>query len=277
MNNIDEIIAQIAQIQEDAVTELLRGMSARDRLIVEAIIAETKDMRMTLTSKTNKQIAAIQKAIVATVVDDILRKKVVAFVNNFDDINTATHEYFRAIDENFTVKERYNIYVEVAKQDAINNLLTNQVNNVLAEPIKKIMLQHVTTGASKEQMIDTIKEFVEGTGDKSGAMDRYYSQVARDTINQFERTNSKLIADDLGYDKYKYNCGTVDDTRPFCKKRECEVFTKAEVEAWADTDWVGKIPGTNADTIFINLGGYNCMHKLNGISDDLYEELKKDE
>lgn len=277
MNEIDDILDAISQLQEDAIAELMKGVSARDRLIVEAIIAETKDMRMRLNRNTNKDLFNISKAIEAVVINEVMRAKVGRFVKSFDGIAEKTNEYYKTVDPNFTVKKEYDLFVSIAKENAINTLLTTAVNQTLIEPIKKIMLQHVTTGATKESMIDTIKEFVEGAGDKSGALDRYYQQVARDTVNQFERANSKIISDDLGYDKYRYSCGTVKDSRAFCLKRECKVFTEEEVKSWADLNWIGKIPSTNEDTIFINLGGYNCMHKLNGISDDLYDELKKNE
>lgn len=277
MNELDDILDAISQMQEDAVAELMKGMSARDRLIVEAIIAEAKDLRMKLNRNTNRDLFTISKAIETVIVNEVMRAKVARFVNSFDGIAEKTNEYYKTVDPNFTVKKEYDIFVSIAKENAVNTMLTTAVNQSLIEPIKNIMLQHITTGATKEAMIDTIKDFVEGAGDKSGALDRYYQQIARDTVNQFERANAKLIADDLGYDKYRYNCGTVKDSRAFCLKRECKVFTKAEVEAWAELNWVGKIPSTNSDTIFINLGGYNCMHKLNGISDDLYNELKKNE
>lgn len=58
----------------------------------------------------------------------------------------------------------------------------------------------------------------------------------------------------------------MDTTRPFCKARAGKFFHRSEVEAWASMDWAGKMAGTDARTIFVTRGGYNCQHSLLPVS-----------
>jgi hypothetical protein len=43
--------------------------------------------------------------------------------------------------------------------------------------------------------------------------------------------------------------------------------TKKEIESWATEKWQGKISGTNKLNIFSYLGGHNCLHTLQIVSE----------
>lgn len=103
-----------------------------------------------------------------------------------------------------------------------------------------------------------------------GQLERHFNTFSRDLFHGVDRLIGKQYAEDLGL-KYAIYGGTAkDNTREFCLERLNRVYTREEIESWNDLDWPGKKP--NHD-IFQCLGGYNCRHQLDWLSNELGKTL----
>lgn len=134
------------------------------------------------------------------------------------------------------------------------------ITNVFKVKSRDILSGLTRGNLTREQMVEALQDTI----DKSEAqlrtiVDTGLSIVGRERINE--------VAKDLGLTHYKYIGGVIQTSRDFCIERDGGVYTKDEVEGWADEDWDGKIPGTNEETIFSYVGGYNCRHSLIPILD----------
>lgn len=90
-------------------------------------------------------------------------------------------------------------------------------------------------------------------------MRKYSSQIAHDSLMQFDGQFTKYKADEAGITSYKYTGTNITTTRDFCRNNLNQVFTEEEArQLWASSQWRGK-SGTDP---FINRGGYRCRHSF---------------
>jgi hypothetical protein len=93
---------------------------------------------------------------------------------------------------------------------------------------------------------------------------RYSTQMAQDSLMQFDASINTAIGKASGATKWKYYGDVIRDSRPFCKEHAGQVFTEEEIEqTWAG-DWKGKSSGDP----FIVRGGYNCRHHWRPVFDE---------
>ena len=101
--------------------------------------------------------------------------------------------------------------------------------------------------------------------DRTGRnMRKFASQMAHDSVMQFDASLNVAAAREVGADRWKYYGSVVNDTRQWCEDRAGLEFTEDEIrEQWANNDWPGKAPGDP----FIVRGGYNCRHHWRPVFD----------
>jgi hypothetical protein len=90
---------------------------------------------------------------------------------------------------------------------------------------------------------------------------------AQDLVTIFKRTSTITLANEKGVEYFRYAGGTIDSIRCFCEKRVGNIYSKKEIQSWATEKWQGKIPSTNKVNIFSYLGGFNCLHTLQIVSE----------
>jgi len=102
-------------------------------------------------------------------------------------------------------------------------------------------------------------------------MRRYASQIAHDSVMQFDGQFTMHKANEAGITQFKYTGTNITTTRDFCRSNLNRVFTEQEArDKWA-TSWKGK----SGSDPFINRGGYRCRHSFipyDSAWDNLLEE-----
>ena len=99
---------------------------------------------------------------------------------------------------------------------------------------------------------------------------RYSTQMAQDSLMQFDASINTAIGKQSGASKWKYYGSTVRDSRPFCVEHAGQVFTDDEIEETWSGSWKGKASGDP----FIVRGGYNCRHHWRPVFDEEPEAAK---
>lgn len=181
--------------------------------------------------------------------------------------------------QGFEIDEK-SIYKSLLQQSQKSTLLLldeDAIGKALAEPLQNNLLTSVYNGGKYSDMIQSMKDFILGNDELDPKLTTYVKRYARDTISTFDRTYTQLVSENAGVEYYAYSGGTLKDSRDFCLERVGNVYTKDEIISWADEDWKGKNPATDAATIFSYCGGYNCVHSLipTDVPPDEIDEVNK--
>ena len=199
-------------------------------------------------------------------------KAVETLADQFDQQALLSDEYFKIIDPDFTVPTIANEVFLTRKADAMQMLLGDglgaTVSANVSAPIKRELINAVTTGASYSDTLKSLRNIIEGTPDRDGLLTRYSRLIVSDTFAMTDRSYTQTIADEVGYDWFLYAGGLMKTTRQFCRDRNARYYHRNEVAEWPQTagEWNGKMYGTNESTIFVTAGGYNCQHSIMPVS-----------
>ena len=182
-------------------------------------------------------------------------------LGEFDNQAAITYRYFDEAFTGFEVPAIANEILAQKKREAVIDLL-NSTDQYLSNPVRQALSNAVTSGASRQDVIDVFRLLIEGDADTVGRLERATRQIVSDTFALSDRALTNAVAEQLDVKWYRYVGGLMDTTRPFCKARNGKFFSKAEVESWGVQDWEGKMAGTDSKTIFVTAGGYNCQHSI---------------
>jgi len=151
-------------------------------------------------------------------------------------------------------------------QSSIEETILESLGDVSVEISSEILNTFtflLVAGASKTLIEDSLEELIVGNQSKLGLISSLLNTKADIMFSSVVRSYAMMIYTALGYDNFRYEGGLIADSRPFCVERNGNTYTDYQIQEWADLpDWRGRIPGTNAQTIFYYLGGYRCRHWL---------------
>lgn len=136
--------------------------------------------------------------------------------------------------------------------------------------LKQLVLSEMSNyeGISLKQLRRVLKERIE----EKNIVNKYFSRWSHDIYSQYQRVGADKVRQELGLRFAIYQGGVMDDTRDWCKKHNNQVLHESEIQSWANEEWEGK-PETGYNPIY-DLGGYNCKHRLDWISDELAFRLR---
>lgn len=195
-------------------------------------------------------------------------KAVGQLMNEFDEQAVLNYAYFESIDDAFAIPQISTAIVKQRQAGTIASLL-DSTNQYLSNPTREALSASIQSGASRQELIDTLRFLVQGNEDIDGRLLRSTRLVVSDAFALSDAAVSESIAENLGLEWYLYTGGLIDTTRPFCKARNGKFFHKTEIESWASLTWNGKMPDTTEKTIFLTRGGYNCQHSLLPVSESV--------
>jgi hypothetical protein len=104
-----------------------------------------------------------------------------------------------------------------------------------------------------------------------GYGEQHFNTFVRDIYKRTDSATQLAYADALELNYARYAGVAMDASRPFCLARLNKIYTRKEIESWRELDFQGK-PKVGYDP-FTDLGGYNCTHTFNWISDEMVELL----
>lgn len=143
-------------------------------------------------------------------------------------------------------------------------LFTKKVNAILEGSPDIVLMQH------------KLKEFIVGSKESTGLLERHYRTFANDLISNIDRTGSLVYANDLDLNHFYYSGGVILTSRSFCKSKNGKVFTRAEAERWKDSAFITSMyDNINDYEPLIDMGGYGCRHRPDWITEDLARLKRK--
>lgn len=113
-----------------------------------------------------------------------------------------------------------------------------------------------------------LREQIVGTNGL-GYAEQHFNTFTRDIYRRTDSATQLAYADALELNFARYAGVLIETSRPFCEKRADKIFSRKEIASWNTLSFQGK-PKTGYDP-FTDLGGYNCQHTLNWLSDEFVE------
>lgn len=214
------------------------------------------------------RIEALVEEIKGVLTGSEFEKAVGTLMNEFDEQAVLNFAYFEEIDSAFSIPSISTAIVKERQAATIASLL-DSTNQYLSNPTREALSSAIQSGSSRQDLINTLRTLVQGDKDIDGRLLRSTRLVVSDAFALNDAAVSETIAENLQLEWYLYTGGLIDTTRPFCKARNGKFFHKTEVEKWSTLTWNGKMPNTNAQTIFLTRGGYNCQHSLLPVSESI--------
>lgn len=167
--------------------------------------------------------------------------------------------------------------LDFSKQQVLINLLDSGVDINFINIIIEKLNDAVGTGLNLNDLIDELETLIVSTPQSKGLLQRYISQVASDSITQFNAVHTQILVQGTNIEFYYYDGTKIAKTRPFCATHQQKYYHYKEVQLLGDGKEIngsslsseqlkGRIAGTNQSTIFINRGGWNCRHQFAPVS-----------
>jgi len=187
----------------------------------------------------------------------------------------ATIAYFESTFGSAPVTSFASTLYNIGRVNMIETVIGDGLNPILYTSVRDTLLDGIASGSSYSDLIDNLGLISVGNEDIEGRLMRYSRQLVSDTLATTDRQFTEIIGNELGLQWYKYLGGRIKTTRCFCNERNGNYYHRSEIELWGDGVaqfigqcfdskyiWQGRFRGTNAETIFSWVGGYNCQHSL---------------
>jgi hypothetical protein len=196
------------------------------------------------------------------------------FMGEFDAqkrLNTALLSSFGAVP---TTAE---VVYSASRAQAVNLLIGDHMTSRFVGAIRDTLIDSVSSSRTFAEVTKSLSEVVLGNKERNGQLLNWTKQVAHDRFAMTDRAYTVAAAEELNVEWYQYAGGLIEDTREFCQERNGNFYHVSEIQAWPDEegDWSGRMPNTDADSIFVKCGGYRCQHSLIPVSEFAVPEERR--
>jgi hypothetical protein len=248
----------------------------------------TSDGNVRTTAKNLSILASIKAKMIRVLVTPEYREAVKEFAQSFNEVTKLQNLYWKEQETKFKPRKVLTALRKQAISDTVNQLTESGIGVNVGERITEMLKASITSGGSYKKLTQTLRDGLLNTEQK-GYLDRYAKQVTIDSLNQYSAQYNKVVSSDLGYTWFKYDNTDIDTTRPFCDAMTDQPYfhvsqvpsllraeglyyekdgVKTKVPLYDKTGLPqGMIPNTNAETFFVNRGGYNCGHQIRPVNE----------
>jgi hypothetical protein len=263
---------RLTAVPDALVNALNKANNESARQIIKAINnLEVENGFILINSKNSSIISQIDALLESLFIGEAQKKALTTFVNEFEvQANYSIQLIFAQTGELITPTATQTIILNTARRTAVSSII-DSTRFSLINPIKAAINNSLSSGAATKNLVNTILLLTNGNSTQDPKAQRYVRQIAHDSFAMADRAYMQESTASLDAEFYQYVGGEVKDTRPFCEKYKEQFFHKKEIENFgrgidldgsslSETMLEGRMPNTNAQTIFVQCGGYNCKH-----------------
>jgi hypothetical protein len=258
---------------------------------------ETSNGRIKPSVKNIKTIAKIKAELNKVIFTKEYTEDLDELIATYEQVTKLQNQYFTATVGRFTVPAVLKEVQNLAQESVVDALGEDAIGANFVSPIRDILVKNVTTGGSRAEFIEQTRDFILGKDGLDGKLVKYTGQIVTDSLNQYSRNYSQIIANDLGLEWYIYVGSNKETTRDFCKaltaaSKTCLPYIHKsqlpeiisgnicgeQVPIYDKTGLpYGMIPGTNVANFETNVGGYRCNHALRPVSSAIVPKSLRDQ
>lgn len=277
---LNKIIEDKMKLVEDSPAKFVSAVDKEQEKLLKEVLKlvgqlDTDSGKIKITDKNLDLVVDIDKKLKKYFYKSDYVLLVDELVNEMDKVKKLTDEYFKYEFEKPESKEANLVYASKRREAVDVFLGTSATDEAIFKPIKNNILTAVQSGSSYSELFETIQKTVTGDEKTDGKLKKYTGQITNDVFSITQRSYTKLLAETLDVQFYRYIGGTLPDTRCFCDERNNNYYHYEEIVSWGRGEnigggcgypWQGMILGTNESTIMNYLGGYNCQHSIIPVS-----------
>ena len=191
------------------------------------------------------------------------------YITEFNKITKQTGKYFAPFGPTPAAIKRIEGRGEIVTEGFLNELFDN---NQISRSIQQTISKGITSNQNVTEIKSVLTEQIKGKGDKMGIVQSYHYQNGYNEIKAQARALDNEFSKALNLNYAIYQGGEKSTTRDFCSNRVGGVYTREEILTWNHTPatWAGRMENND---ILIDLGGWNCGHKLGWISYELAKRM----
>jgi len=293
----ERLIGVLKKLEDDIIADLTRTTSGGTTLNTQIAIQLRPNLKRlieenylkeadALVSEYDEIIKEYQDLIKPLPIADKFKTLTKPDLKVINDLKFLSFSGFQDIGNRFLDTIANEVYESAVVGKPFNEMVKNirgQINGVYQRSNENAINRLVSyidknRYSSDASIIAKVKSARETLHTKYGAdilgenMRKYSSQIAHDSIMQFDGQFTKYKGDEAGITSYKYTGTNIATTRDFCRRNLNRVFTEEEARSvWSSQSWSGK-SGTDP---FVNRGGYRCRHSFIPF-DPEWEELLED-
>ena len=246
----------------DALDALSSRLGSRANQLIASL--ETSGGNIVRSKENLAKVAQIMGDLRSSLIDDQFIEAVAEFVSDLDSIGVDVADSLAEFGD--LPPDLLDDIITQFKLNAATDLLdpATYATGVLS-PIANSIIIGIATSAALSATMQSVT-------DAAGGLGAAADPIATGVPATLQRALTVAGADELGLDFFRYQGRPIATTRDFCRDKEGHVWHRKEIEQWgkdaaAGDGWAGMVPGTNADTIFVHLGGYYgnrqvCRHSL---------------
>ena len=186
-------------------------------------------------------------------------------------LNKAYIKSMVSLDKSVEQKARDRVLLSLGIRD--NKLISGGWLSGIGSPdaVVGLVMREIAQVMAANTSLSTFRKRFKSVFVGVGLIERYFNGFTFDLFNKIDRAHGVELAEQVGL-KHAIYSGTIkNNTRDFCRERVSEVFTKDQIKNWENLNWKGKNKNYNP---YIDLGGYNCRHSLDWITEELANTLK---
>jgi len=274
LKDVPKSLQKVLEAQQPGILNDINSLLSSLELSGDSIKINAKNLKL---------ISQIADDLRGVVLNDEYLSAVKEFAKEFNSQALLNDQLIETTFKDVQIPDLSKVYVETAKKGAIESLVGAPIDTEFIKPIQGILENAVTSGATYSETLTSIRNFVEGEGDKEAKLLRYAKQITNDAFAISDRSYTNIVSEALGAEWYYYSGGEFSTTRCFCDERLGKFFHYKEIESWGRGEnlgkcdigggkWAGEIDGTNEQTIFNFAGGYNCQHSFMIVSEAVVPE-----
>lgn len=184
-------------------------------------------------------------------------------------INDLNNAYFETISSGFSPSKNFIKSLQRQTVETLENTLLNDgLQAQVKAPLINILNRNINSGGSFNGFLQEINTFIKGNDKIEGSLLSYSKTYLKDALFTYSRSYQQAFTSDLGLEWYLFSGPVIpagkgsEGSRGWCLDRKGRYFHESEIKLWASEDWAGKKPGTTESSIFINIGGWNCIDSL---------------
>lgn len=268
---VNDIIDKKLKAIDVADARFLTGFEPIEKKIYEAVRKKVLDMNFesgkSLFDDTNVQmINELNDVITNAISSSGYPTKVKEYLRSFDTIKEFNFDAHKDVNDLSTaeLEKLINPMQKQVIQQTLDGLTGSGIDTQFIQPMKEGIFKNIVSGATISDLESYLKGFILSDEIRLGQFKKYTTQIARDTLNQFDGQVNSRIANEYGLNAFKYVGSLIDDSRPQCVRwvgKGTLLLDELQTEiSWAYSNGSGMIPGTTPNNFSVYRGGYNCRH-----------------
>ncbi|MBX7227839.1 MAG: hypothetical protein K1X55_17520, partial [Chitinophagales bacterium] len=282
---------ELIKIITTATDKFSEGLPKIQDNLLDEILLLTKDIntkngRITISAENLRKIAALRGKVLNVVLSPKYKKSVKDFINAYDSIIQTQNDYFKELSNKFEPPKLGEAIKKESISTVVSQLTETGIEANVSERISNMVKSSILSGEPFLLLQKKLTDFISKNESGDGILQRYGSQIAVDSMNQFSGTYTNIITSNLDLEWFRYSGANIETTRPFCLactdrkyfhlseipkvlKGDFPEFKKYDGKLNKDGLPVGMIPGTDVSNFVVYNGGYRCQHKWRPVSEDL--------